>query len=54
VRVTDADGNKLGGVYLALFDDEASELNDALDYPGKVVRLLPGNRLHLAQARELT
>jgi len=37
VRITDADGNKLGCVYLALFDDEASELNNALDYPGKVV-----------------
>jgi len=39
VRVTDADGNKLGGVFTWRFDDEASELNDALDYPGKVVRL---------------
>ncbi len=31
MRIADVDGNKLGNVYLALSDDEASELSDALD-----------------------
>jgi hypothetical protein len=30
VRISDADGNKLDYVYLALSDDEASELSDKL------------------------